>query len=207
MTKLVFVHGWGFDPVFWDGVCKALPEQKCVRVDLGFFNDAQGATGDVYITHSMGLAWTLKFAKPKAIIAINGFTRFCASDDWLDGVHPRMLSRMIKQFERNPDKVWCDFMKNSGMSDPVYPQNANKDALIQGLKNLADWDVRDAFQSFKGPKLMIAGQEDRIVPEKLTTASFAEEVIWYKQGHHLLPLSDASSIAGHIKSFLDRLRD
>jgi pimeloyl-[acyl-carrier protein] methyl ester esterase len=205
MDKVVFVHGWGFDPSFWDPVRERLDGVKSGALNLGFFGEENIIEGDVYITHSMGLAWTLLNAKPKALIAINGFTKFCSNEEWVDGVAPRMLHRMIRQFDRNPDKVWCDFMTNSGMKNPEFPDGANPQTLCKGLQNLENWDVREAFSAFSGKKLILSSNKDRIVPEKLTSASFGDDVIWYKEGNHLLPISDPQSVADNIREFLDQI--
>ncbi len=206
MAKIIFVHGWGFGPSFWDGIREELADLPTDTVDLGFFGSGKTADGDIYVTHSMGFAWALKHVKPTAIVAINGFTKFCSGPDWPEGVPPRMLSRMIRQFARAPETVWCDFMKNSGMKDPEYPDNADDHSLLSGLKDLEAWDVRQAFSDFSGDKLIMASTQDRIVPEKLTSASFGDDVIWYKGGNHLLPLYEAQSICTHIRQFLDKLK-
>ena len=205
MGKIVFVHGWGFDASFWDQVRNCLGNLPSEVVDLGFFKEPKTTSGDIYITHSMGLAWTLKNVNPRAMVSINGFTKFCSGPDWENGVHPRMLKRMIRQFDKSPENVWSDFMSNSGVDNPNFPAGANLSALTEGLKSLETWDVRKEYENFSGKKLNLASTHDRIVPEKLSTASFGEDVIWYKEGNHLLPISQAQSVADQIQEFLDRV--
>ncbi|WP_419796629.1 MAG: alpha/beta fold hydrolase [Terasakiella sp.] len=207
MKKLVFVHGWGFGPEFWNGLATELSEFSSEHVNLGFLGDVHSIDDPnaVYITHSMGLAWVVEqVPNCQAVVAINGFTKFCCDEDWLDGVAPRMLERMIRQFDRTPETVWTEFMKNCGGIDPVYPAKANRDALSQGLRYLRDCDIRSKFKNLKADKLIIAGDKDRIVPEKLTRASFGKDVIWYKGGNHLLPLLEEKKLAADIRRFLDR---
>ena len=205
--KLVFVHGWGFAPKFWQGLAAQLSDFSSAFVDLGFVSDLYPINDPdaVYITHSMGLAWVVEQVPScQAIVAINGFTKFCCGEDWPDGVAPRMLERMIRQFDRKPETVWTEFMKNCGAINPVYPATAQADALSKGLRYLRDCDIRSKFKNFPADKLVIAGGQDRIVPEKLTRASFGEDVIWYKEGNHLLPLFEEKKLATDIRRFLDR---
>lgn len=208
MKNIVFVHGWGFDASFWDGICEKFSGYSVSCVDLGFFGkeDKHLPERAIYITHSMGLAWTLEHAPEiEALVVINGFTKFCASDDWSDGVAERMLTRMIRQFERIPEKVWMDFMGNSGLVDPRFPGNADVDQLKAGLEYLLTADVRQKYHSLSCPKSILASQDDAIVPEKLTVASFETDIIWYKDAKHVLPLNNPADCARHIQEFLDHL--
>jgi pimeloyl-[acyl-carrier protein] methyl ester esterase len=207
MKKLVFVHGWGFTPEFWQGLANEFSDFTCEFVDLGFVGNVRPINDHdaVYITHSMGLAWVMEQVSDcKAIVAINGFTKFCRDENWPDGVPSKMLERMIRQFERTPEIVWTEFMKNCGVTDPLYPVAAKTDVLIDGLRYLRDCDIRTRFASLSVEKLVISATQDRIVPKKLTCASFGADVIWYKGGNHLLPLFETKKLADDIRRFLDR---
>lgn len=210
MIKIVFVHGWGFDASIWDNIITELNGFETIRLDLGFFAQEQTTFNDndvVFVTHSMGLAWVLRNVKPpyKGLVSINGFTKFCQAEDWPEGIAPRMLSRMVRQFDKNPETVWSDFMIKSGMDNPVYPPNANQMSLSKGLKDLGKWDVRDQFALLSCPKLLCCAKGDMIVPEKLSVDSFGKGVEWYEGANHLLPLQQAPSIAAHIRSFVEKL--
>jgi len=77
MTKVIFVHGWGFDANYWNDVRNELSGIETHCVDMGFFGNSKPITDEaIYVTHSMGLAWTLQFAAPKSLVVLNGFTRF-----------------------------------------------------------------------------------------------------------------------------------
>jgi len=207
MTRLVFVHGWGFTPDFWRPLTDMLRDYDHKFVDLGFTGNIEPVDDEAafYITHSMGLAWVCEHvSKCAGIVAINGFTKFCADDDWPNGMAPRLLTRMIRQFDRDPARVWCEFMKNCGMEDPVYPQGMDEQALGTGLRYLQTCDVRKSFAALTCPKLAISAGQDQIVSEKMSTASFGEGVIWYKDANHLLPLFEPQALADDIRRFLDQ---
>ncbi|MDV7338721.1 alpha/beta hydrolase [Terasakiella sp. A23] len=208
MAKLVFVHGWGFDPSFWDEIIPAFCDHDVQCIDLGFYGNEKTDLPDeaVYITHSMGLAWVLQNANQiNGLIAINGFTKFCQADDWPAGVPERMLTRMIRQFDKAPDAVWAQFMTNSGVNDPVWSDTADIQGMKEGLACLLNWDVRDLYTSLQCPKMILSSRNDQIVPEKLSLAAFPEDIIWYKEANHVLVLNQAGETIRHIQRFLDSL--
>lgn len=210
MVELVFVHGWGFGPTVWDGVRNHFTDFQTSCLDLGFFGEPNTeikGQNIVFVTHSMGLSWLLNnYNGPiKGLVSINGFTKFCRGANWPDAIAPIMLRRMIKQFEKDPETVWHDFMVKSGHDNPLYPKGANEERLLLGLRNLMDGDVREAFISCPCPKLVLASRQDLIVPESLSKSSFGSQLEWYDQANHLLPLSHASSISARIRSFVEKL--
>lgn len=208
MTDLVFVHGWGFDKTFWQNVIANLEEITCHGLDLGFNGkpDVSLPEDAVYVTHSMGLCWLLdRKTDFKGLVSINGFTKFCASDDFVEGVNPRILKRMIRQFTKTPEAVWIDFMKNSGLTDAVFSRDADVEALKDGLEYLQTCDVREQYNKLTCPTRALIGQEDQIVPEKMSEASFSQDIICYKGSNHLLPLYQPDWIADQLRDFLDQI--
>lgn len=210
MVKLIFVHGWGFDASFWNDTIDALDGVESSCLDLGFFGPEQiSFEGDdiVFVTHSMGLAWVLNNVhRPlKGVISINGFTKFCSAEGWPSGVAPRMLQRMIRQFGKNPEAVWSDFMVKCGLIEPKLSKHADHAALLEGLKNLGEWDVRESFASLECPTLLLSATDDLIVPTELSQDSFGQAVEWCEGANHLLPLQRAPFIASQIRSFVEKL--
>ncbi|WP_181905322.1 alpha/beta fold hydrolase [Aestuariispira insulae] len=182
-------------------------------LDLGFFREQSAqpipavAEGAVFVGHSLGFLWGLQNVLPriKAIVAINGFTKFCSSDDHSEGVPVRVLSRMIRGLETNPDRVVSDFLKKCGGS--AEPERSiESDRLFEGLCWLRDWDGRAAFRDFDGDFLALASKNDPIVPPKLTQDSFqGKEICWHEEAGHLLPLSHPDWCAQKTSEFLDQL--
>ncbi len=78
--RIVFVHGWGLGPDFWDEMTPLFPEYECAFVDFGFVGkeDLSAAGPAVYVTHSLGTLWALKNCSEhmSALVAINGFGSF-----------------------------------------------------------------------------------------------------------------------------------
>lgn len=208
MTDLVFVHGWGFDKTFWQDVIAKMGEITCHSLDLGFYGKPDVSLPDdaVYVTHSMGLCWLLaRKTDLKGLVSINGFTKFCAGDDFAEGVNPRVLNRMVRQFSKSPEAVWCDFMKNSGLPQAQFRPTADLENLREGLAFLADCDVRDVYAQLSCPTRALVGEVDMIVPHKMSEASFSQDIICYKGGNHLLPLCQPDWVADQLRDFLDQI--
>ncbi|WP_417789108.1 alpha/beta fold hydrolase [Terasakiella pusilla] len=207
MADLVFVHGWGFDKSFWQDVIAHLQDFTCHSLDLGFYGkpDMRLSTEAVYVTHSMGLCWLLdRKTDLKGLVSVNGFTKFCAADDFVEGVNPRVLKRMIRQFTKTPETVWSDFMKNSGLTDAVFAAEADVQAMADGLAYLETCDVHNQYSNLTCPKRALVGDADLIVPKKMSEASFAHDLICYKGGNHLLPLYQPKWVADQLRDFLDQ---
>lgn len=207
---LVFVHGWGFDAGFWSPLRERLTDAQSFMVDLGFrggeFDMPTLPDGNIIaIGHSLGFLWLIK-NKPfswQKLVSINGFARFLAADDFPSGLDARILSAMIEQCRKNPDKVVADFFTSCGHQEAI--KQLNPETLVQGLEWLRDWDGREELAAEKAPLLSLAGKNDPITPKGLTEASFSEQksarLEWH-DGGHLLPLSTPSWCAIHIRDFM-----
>lgn len=211
-VTLVFVHGWGFDAGFWDAVRSALSEVETLTVDLGFCGQAGGfddlkAVPDgscVAVGHSLGFLWLLR-QKPVAwrkLVAINGFSRFTAADDFPCGLEPRMVRRMMDKVQASPEAVVSDFFQACAHTD--QPGSLDPDALYRGLEWLMDWDGRAVLERAGTPLLVLAGNDDPIVPRALTEACFAgrpaTEIHW-RDGGHLLPVTAPAWCAERLREF------
>jgi len=204
---LLLVHGWGFEAAFWQPMLAHLPGIETVCWDLGFHGQPSQPplpTGRpvVAVGHSLGLLWLLK-EKPVTwdrLISINGFPRFTKAEDFPEGVAPRLLERMIARLSDAPEAVTADFLKRCGVDQPKTEGLAPA-ALHWGLKALADWDCRTDIQ----PDLALAGASDPIVSPAMSKACFAEAVLEWQDGGHLLPLTAPDWCAARLKSVLESL--
>jgi len=208
---LVFVHGWGFDSNFWQPVAECLPDFARVFVEFGFHGGVVNQPkmpGAVVIAHSMGFAWALaNIPRPWAgAIAVNGFARFTRAPDFVSGVAPRMVERMLSRFQSEPDKVTADFLRRCGLADPVVTDLETK-PLGDALEWLSNCDQRGALGRLDCPLLALAGTSDAIVSEPMSRESFAGHPLILAQGSgHLLPLSNPEWVAGQIRDFVNGLQ-
>lgn len=204
---LVFVHGWGFDAGFWDPLRECLGHPHSVAVDLGFRGEPvmpEWPEGGVAIGHSLGLLWLLK-TRPfrwRTLIAVNGFTRFTKAADFSNGVPARLIDRMIAKADADHPAVAADFLTRCGLAEPET-EDLHKDALIEGLQWLAEWDCRAGLTT---PVLALAGRLDPIAPPAMTEDCFpADAIRWQQEGGHLLPLTHPHWCAETIRSHLHLL--
>ena len=206
--RLVYVHGWGFGADFWQPLEEQLGAGQCL--DLGYHGASAleiSAPDAPYVAigHSFGVMWLLRHCADhpwRALISINGFARFTKAEGFEDGVHPRILTRMIKGFDGAPEAVYGDFLKLCGQ---VHPRHGDLDAprLLADLNALADWDERETLARCSAPVLALAGGADQVVPRAMSAAAFAAHTLEILDGgDHLLPQSAPAWCAERIGAFL-----
>ncbi len=144
--KLLFVHGWGFDARFWDGVAACLPGADCVRVDRGYFGEAVWPSVEepcLAVTHSFGSMALLADppANCRGLLAINGFDRFTEGEGRA-GVPLRVIDRMLARLEGDAASVLREFHARLGSDVPQGPLDPVR--LRQDLAALRDDDRREA---------------------------------------------------------------
>ncbi|MBB2156494.1 alpha/beta fold hydrolase [Gluconacetobacter diazotrophicus] len=209
---LLFVHGWGFTPDFWQPVQDRLGRQDAVRLDFGFFGpacmEARPARPYVAVGHSLGALWLL-LHRPAAclgMVLINGFARFGAAADYRQGVPARVIDRMVQGLDHNADGVVATFRDRAGIGTPP-PGAADPDRLARALAILRDADARPLLASPDAlpPVAVLAGRVDPIVSPAMTDACFHDRlaVDWIADGGHLLPLTHPDACAAAITHMMD----
>jgi pimeloyl-[acyl-carrier protein] methyl ester esterase len=211
MRTLVFVHGWGFDSSFWQPVAERLPEFARVFVDFGFRSNpahSPKVPGAIVVGHSMGFAWALaNLPRPWAgAVAVNAFPRFTRAPDFVAGVAPRMIERMVAKFAEEPAAVTADFLGRCGVDQPDV-SDIRPGPLGEALGWLAKCDERAAMRELECPIQALAGTRDAIVPESMSREAFAEVPLVLAEGaDHLLPISHPDWVASQIRLFSAHLR-
>jgi pimeloyl-[acyl-carrier protein] methyl ester esterase len=211
MSKtIIFVHGWGFDAGVWDPLRAHLPDIPAITIELGFRNAPESLPetppGEIIaVGHSLGFLWLLK-TKPftwDKLVAINGFSKFLAADDFPSGLDARILQAMMEQCQKDAPAVLADFFKANGHDEKI--ENLNQDRLVKSLEWSRDWDMRSELKNNQTPLLALAGKTDPISPPSLTEASFTglkdSRLVWHDDSH-LLPLSAPAWCADHIREFI-----
>ena len=207
--NFLFLHGWGFDALVWDGVRARLGG---VAPDLGYLGAPVPAPAEpdarvIAVGHSLGCLLLLGALPPGCVgfIAVNGFSRFCAAPDFPNGVPTRLLERMLARLETEPYAVLAEFRHRCG-APPLQAGSAldadRRERLRAGLLALRDRDERAAAGALAVPMLVLAGEADPIAPPALTQASFpGRTILWRAGGGHLLPLTDPDWCAERIAAF------
>ncbi len=194
--KIVFVHGWGLAPDFWEPLVARFPDADITYVDLGFHDPPNLAVPDdkaLYITHSLGTLWALEHCADKmsALVTINGFTCF---SDFTD---PRILQAMQKGLARNPEIQMQQFFKAADLK--ASTDNLNTTRLKEGLDWLAHKDMRHALTM---PYLALLGAQDPIAPLKALQKQW-QNLIICENGGHALPQTHTDWCAKHITDWLN----
>ena len=204
---LVFVHGWAFGADLWQPVIRELDFRvKISCVDLGFFSNPHNhdvlQQNAVYIGHSMGAMWILKNAAPhmKGLVSICGFDCFKAH------VEPRQLLAMQRGVERNLSRQLKMFWTACGVPDYGTKGEADQSALHEGLKQLSDWDLSDELTKYSGPRLILASEDDQIVPKQMSCDIWGgDNIHWSKDGGHVLPFTKPKWIANKLTEFVNEI--
>lgn len=223
---LLFVHGWAFDASVWTPLRAELADWPHAVADAGYFGATPAVidpvtgpitdpaiapiTGPVIaIGHSLGVMRLLQSLPSNCVgvVSINGFPRFSAAPDFEAGVPRRMLDRMMKRLSTDPAAVVQDFRERCAEASALGEPRL--EPLARDLELLRDDDQRDALAALPVPLLILAGEDDPIVPAAMTQAAFGgrvgDERHDLEHGGHLLPVSDAPWCARHIAGFIARV--
>jgi pimeloyl-[acyl-carrier protein] methyl ester esterase len=210
MNPVLFVHGWGFDAGFWQTLLDRLPELSCSTVELGYRGApvvVPAIDRPLVVAHSLGLAWALaNIPRPWAgVVSVNGFARFTRTDDFAEGVAPRVVERMVSRFRQEPQVVATDFLARCGVADPDVADMA-PEPLSEALSWLGICDERKGLNSLTCPLLALAGGDDVIVPPAMSRALFTgRELAMVEGAGHLLPLTHADVVAAQLQRLWEGL--
>ena len=206
---LVFVHGWGFDPRFWDALSLRLSHYKQSRFDFGFFSTpptdfVRFISFDeplLLIGHSLGFLLGIQQDMPwVGWVAINGFARFTTTPDRAGCVTPVVLRDMQRRLSADTATTLDKFYRMVGAEGPTGP--ADRKRLGAGLKLLRDGDITELPALKNLPGLILAARRDPLVPVAASATLGAP--VWHEQGGHCLPQADPDWCAEHIEAFIKR---
>lgn len=202
-SQIIWSHGWGFDASFFKPLCHALPEYDHLIIDWGYFGQKhlpkpcvdQPLIG---IGHSLGFAKLLELNFPFVrFISLGGFTRFCQTNEFKEGMPHRVLQRMQTKFQQKPQQVLADFRVSCGYTHPILPVESINEHLLQtDLDKLMT--VTLPLPSI--PCLAIAGLADQICPLSQQHALFP--FVKTVSGEHNFPQISPLETAKIIQKFL-----
>ncbi len=205
--KLIFIHGWGFDPSIWGKVLDRLDYKLNVKcIDLGFFHDEKLlddlTDNAIFIGHSLGVLWTLKHRVRliKALISICGF------DQFVPYVEKRQIRAMQIGAKRDAEAQLKKFWLTCGLPEYQMRKLPDDDKLVSGLDWLADWNCKASLKQLNLPKLILASEDDKIVSKDMSAKIWCDEkIVWSPHGGHALPLTRPEWIAKNITEFVNGL--
>lgn len=205
-VTLLFLHGWGFGSEIWDAVVEGLGDMPHAFSERGYFappTDTRPDAPVIAMAHSFGTMRLLADPPPqcRAIVAVNGFDRFAATDDF-PGVACRVVDRMAVRFDEEPERTLADFRLRCGANAPAGAIAGG--ALASDLAALRQDDCREQAAAFAGPILSLQGTDDPLLPPAMRDAVFAAaprvERLTVAGGGHLLPLSHPDVCIRHVRA-------
>lgn len=222
------VHGWSAAPDLWQPVCRCVEQLDPARSPEWHFADPHWASDgarrepagfpggryDLAVGHSAGLLWLLCGPLPaNRLVSIAGFSRFWRDENFLHGWDGRILKRMRRNLGEDVAAVLKDFHQQAssaaaGRADYAGPvASPDPVRLDSGLQALSTLDCREQWSLFDGPRQVIAGTEDRIVPARQTVDCFPDDSVeWIKSESHWIPWLFPETCAALILETLARER-
>ena len=150
------------------------------------------------------------------LVTVASSPKFSAERPWR-GIQPKVLDNFTEQLVQDFHGTVDRFMALQAMGSPSARQDVkslkksvltrpepNQEALLAGLKILADVDVREPLKSVKQPFLRMYGRLDGLVPIKV-----AEELdALYPRSHKAVFMNSSHApFMTELEPFCDRLID
>jgi pimeloyl-ACP methyl ester carboxylesterase len=205
MSRILLVHGWGFDSGVWDPLRAARPGHAWLPLDLGYFGPAHTELPtalDLVVGHSFGCLWAMLHPGLAGVplVAVNGFPRFAAAADYPHGTPVRVLERMLKRLGEAPREVLHAFHARCGTVPP--PGEPALARLHADLLRMRDQDARALPD--RQPLLACCAADDPLLPEALSRQAFPGRLRLLADGGHALPLTRPGAVARIIEEGLGR---
>lgn len=229
---LVLLHGWGVRPSVWDGLRAALPEQPILTPALQSAPSLDAWAEQLHASlpqpcvlggWSLGamLAICLAQRQPRSVaglLLIAPTPRFVAGHDWRHGLDSATVQAFREAFQRDPARTQQRFLAlqalgdadrhavtqglQACLADPV----ADFASLAQGLRLLADEDLRRRLPPTSLPGLIIHGEQDALVPilagRALAEPWSASRVLSLPDTGHAPFLSQGARVSEAIRAFM-----
>lgn len=214
-SHIIAYHGWGFPSYDWRPWEQLLPEEAELSLfDRGYFGppsepDFRDGCRRILLTHSYGLHLVPEgqFEKADLLVIISGFRSF--HPEGRAGVRSRrVLRRMIRRFDKHPDRVLEEFYRNTWqpLSPPEKsPSSMNRELLAHDLARLGRSSRDPDLISRAGSVCMFHGAGDIIVPPergRKLSRKLGKQCRFYviEQGGHAIPFSHAKVCANLVRA-------
>ncbi len=206
---LVFVHGWGLNSTMWDPMISALATHDCHTIDLGFIaggktNWQEWSEPAIYIGHSLGSLWVLKFLQEKPL-NLTGFVAIAGFSDFTQCADQKTLQLMQRGIEKKPVAQLSHFWRQAGVPGKPEADKLNQSRLLEGLNWLAKWQLSSNGPNLTCSKCILASKKDKIVPSQVTETQWQpDQIIWHETAPHTLPMIEPHWCAKNLQEFLQR---
>ena len=190
---LVLLHGWAMTPRVWSGVVSDLAREfRIYSVELDWSVDGtpeemQRAMATLDVSGATVCGWSLggqlalqwALSQPRAVarlVLIGTTPRFVNAADWSHGMDDAIFDSFLRDFATDPAATVQRFALLQARGDRrakdvarrlrenVAAVRENNSALVAGLEQLRDTDLRARLVRVPQPALVIHGECDNVVP-------------------------------------------
>ena len=175
-----FVHGWGFDGLFWTPLQKKLKNFfscKFHTYNLGFFgteylpSTLNSKNLNIFIVHSYGFNWVVK-----NLIHSDLLINFFGSPIFSLYNKKKIIKKTINNFKVNKKKVIKNFYINCGLDLTYGDLNLlNKDKLLKCLNELREDDLIYETSKLKNNIFSFYSKTDNILQYRDFSQYFLNE--------------------------------
>lgn len=235
MNPLLMLHGWGFPAAVFESLREQLASDFDIEMlDRPGYGDRAGQSAEVLSKNNapvrltsptLVLGWSLgglaalQMAREQpdmvtGLVLLAATPCFVNRKDWQQGMDKAVFASFRKQVMENPLAAMQQFVRLNAAAKPDRQTKAqlnelsgkvSSDALIAGLGELENTDLRDVIKKITVPVLLLHAVDDRVVPvaashwlqQHLADAHLFE----LQTGGHAFFLQQASEVASQIRGF------
>lgn len=152
---------------------------------------------------------------PTHLILVASTARFCGDDPGWPGLSRAALRALQRQLARAPEEALAGFHRlcaNAPHNDDVLTARVAASlqlgvpALADGLRELAELDLRTNLSACGVPVLMLHGAHDQVIPlaaaEQTAALLPQARLVVHPEAGHDLPLAHPDWVAEHVADFL-----
>jgi pimeloyl-[acyl-carrier protein] methyl ester esterase len=173
-----FLPGWGASATLWEPFGTSVPVGPGVEI-VGWSLGAMQA---------LEAAMTIDVA---GLVLVAGTPQFVRGGEWELGWSPRILQRMLRVLDTDPDGLLDDFERSMfvpGEERVPIPRETDPETLATGLHYLDEASLLDRLDEVRCPVRLLHGGADRLIPvaaaETLAAAlPHADLTVWEEAGH------------------------
>jgi len=221
MPRLHLLSGWAFPATALKPLARALDPMLAVTTSdatpLGAHISSRQVLGGWSLGGLLARAAVAAGARPRALVLISSTARFCRTAAYSSGVPPSRLRALARNLAQDPDAALRDFFAQCAHphAEPVEPARLQLAAarrlapytLKEGLRSLAELDLRPALANLPVPVLLLHGANDAVIPAAaarwLQERAPTSQLILHPGAGHDLPLRHPAWCAARILHFME----
>jgi len=235
MKRLLMLHGWGFPAAVFESLCEQLASDFAIEMPgRPGYGDRAGQSAEVLSKNNapvrltsptLVLGWSLgglaalQMAREQSdmvtgLVLLAATPCFVNRKDWQQGMDKAVFASFRKQVMENPLAAMQQFVRLNAAAKPDRQTKAQLNelsgkvapgALIDGLSELENTDLRDVIKKITVPVLLLHAVDDRVVPVAASRYLHQHlensELFEFQAGGHAFFLQNTTEVASQIRAF------